>query len=754
MSLENLKHIFEVHGTNTGTPQVSVKTNLSTFRTPKINILGPTLDKPTVKTNTFTQPPFDKPISETNTFTQPPFDKSTQVTDSFVNTDITNTGTFPPGVAFNDDLRDFETFVNTDITNTGTFPPGVTFNDDLRDFETFVNTDVTDTNTFPPSITLNDVLRSFDETNYFRSPFQSAGNNQRGGLLTLSQTQIDFTSIANKRKTFFTSPYFSTNGTSLWPDATTPTDTSILVSGTYSPIVTKNTLQGPGEYFDSANNLGLRLGKETTWTTLYTKDHQKKPLNFDQDGERSVNPFQPFSYGNPNIASTFGMGDRGRPEGAPPVAGFSRNTEPYIISNILTDDSQGGRDINKGTRSIPFHRALTDFDRISKYLSSPAGLAFAVSSNVQLFIPRNVIRDDNDNLKRVPQRFNSGYNPLATLLAVSPIGRLIGQAMPFVTMKSGFNMSRNFPFVPTPFNTKNYGDAVGTSGGVKHKLNKSFEGGSADSDNVTGFQKFLASASNFLTTGVTTATYTGDGDKMTLADTIAGDEIDTEGEITKAVITHDELGQQLTDQKDGSVISVNIEDESNGMPMYFKDLRNKEYIFFRAFLEGIAENIAPTWTPYNYLGRSEPVFIYERAQRDLNFTLKMYAQTQKELDKIYLKLNKLTSFCYPQYAQDNLISRIGIDGNSKPKTRMKPPLLKFRMGELYGNSRGREILGFIQSLSYVIPEESTWETTAGKRVPKFVTATVQFIVIHNEAPNMDTDFYGINMSDDPKSPIT
>ena len=75
---------------------------------------------------------------------------------------------------------------------------------------------------------------------------------------------------------------------------------------------------------------------------------------------------------------------------------------------------------------------------------------------------------------------------------------------------------------------------------------------------------------------------------------------------------------------------------------------------------------------------------------------------------------------------------------------MKPPLCKFRMGELYGGQNNTEMLGFIRALSYVVPEESTWETKAGKRVPKYLTATIQFQVIHNEAPNMDTNFYGIN----------
>ena len=111
------------------------------------------------------------------------------------------------------------------------------------------------------------------------------------------------------------------------------------------------------------------------------------------------------------------------------------------------------------------------------------------------------------------------------------------------------------------------------------------------------------------------------------------------------------------------------------------------------------------------------------------------------------KLNKLTSLCYPQYKEDD---------NFNKKTRMKPPLVQFRMGELFGNST-KGMLGFIKSISYTYPDESPWETkpvtVEGKmeerrkvqygRVPKYIMASIGFQVIHEEVPNLDTEFYGI-----------
>ena len=37
-------------------------------------------------------------------------------------------------------------------------------------------------------------------------------------------------------------------------------------------------------------------------------------------------------------------------------------------------------------------------------------------------------------------------------------------------------------------------------------------------------------------------------------------------------------------------------------------------------------------------------------------TLKLFAQTKDELSMIYKKMNKLTSLCYPEYFEDEVVS--------------------------------------------------------------------------------------------------
>ena len=180
----------------------------------------------------------------------------------------------------------------------------------------------------------------------------------------------------------------------------------------------------------------------------------------------------------------------------------------------------------------------------------------------------------------------------------------------------------------------------------------------------------------------------------------------------------------------------NIESSKNGYPFYFKDLRDNSYIIFRGYIEGLTENISPSWNAENYIGRSEPVYTYTRAERDITFGLKLFAQTPTELGKIYGKLNQLTSLCYPNYH-----APINSETSLTAKNRMKSPLTKFRLGELFG-SENKELLGFIKSINYSYPDNSPWEFRQGQRVPKHIVANISYQVIHDSVPELGTEFYG------------
>ena len=177
-----------------------------------------------------------------------------------------------------------------------------------------------------------------------------------------------------------------------------------------------------------------------------------------------------------------------------------------------------------------------------------------------------------------------------------------------------------------------------------------------------------------------------------------------------------------------------LESEKYGALFYFKDLRDNSYLFFRGFVEGLTDTVTPSWQETQYVGRSESVFSYDKTDRSIAFSLKMFAFTSDELDELYNKIQRMTSMCYPEYKLDN--------ANFDNKMRSKPPLLKFRYGNLWG-SKDSEIMGFLESITYTFPDNTPWETTKGKVVPKSVETAITYKVVNSTPPNMKTKFFGL-----------
>ena len=180
-----------------------------------------------------------------------------------------------------------------------------------------------------------------------------------------------------------------------------------------------------------------------------------------------------------------------------------------------------------------------------------------------------------------------------------------------------------------------------------------------------------------------------------------------------------------------------IDSPKHGIPFYFKDLRDGAYIFFRAYIDSLSENVTPNWNSEDYIGRSEPVFTYTSATRDISIKFKLFASTPDELDMIYTKINKLTSLAYPAYKKHETVNVDGTDlkvGAIGGKERMKPPLTKFRLGELYGDVDA-ELTGFLKSIAYTY--DGPWEIRRGKRVPKYIEVDIEYQVIHSEVPSLD-----------------
>ena len=539
----------------------------------------------------------------------------------------------------------------------------------------------------------------------------------------------------------FTTPkertlYFNTNNS--FNPATNPTDFSTAGF---------NGEQG-GLPFTPLTELGGQFKENLSWENLYNSNHTPKDNPTYKD--KPVISYGPnvnrdkLKIGTQGLESTLFAGIEQLIDGSiKDFIGDGRGTEPYIVSPIGNE----GRDINGGSRFLPFSRAKTDFDRITNFLKTPSGISFLVKQNASAFIKTPVVRKKTGGLERVTQRFNQYLNPISLLGAGG--SRALGEQATNIKFRKG-----ELPILGEIFGL----DGTYSANVVnKTSINDTFTRHESTNPDEPGFLSQLGSTLNNLnpfSDGVDVPRYSS-GDKMTLAEMITGDSLDIlkqddsgnygtginadgiakgignkTNKILKSAKAKLGVSTGTIGATDQNQLSIDVEAEEHGMPFYFKDLRDNKYIIFRAYIESLNETIAPTFTPHNYIGRSEPVHVYDNATREINMGLKLAAQTKAELLLIYQKMNKLTSLCYPEYEPDKY-------GN-----RMKPPLMKLRYGELYGK-RNSELMGILKSLSYTVDNTSPYETQEQFRVPRHVLVNFTYQVIHDKTPNKNTKFYGI-----------
>lgn len=131
---------------------------------------------------------------------------------------------------------------------------------------------------------------------------------------------------------------------------------------------------------------------------------------------------------------------------------------------------------------------------------------------------------------------------------------------------------------------------------------------------------------------------------------------------------------------------------------------------FRAIITGINETVSPSWNSNKMLGNPFPFYTYSQVERNLTFNLKIVCGSPLELSKNWEKIEALTKMAYPSITKSKLVN---------------PPIIQFRLGDIYYDKHG-----FIESLSYTIPDNATWETNGNLGfLPKFieVSITIKFI---------------------------
>ncbi len=149
-------------------------------------------------------------------------------------------------------------------------------------------------------------------------------------------------------------------------------------------------------------------------------------------------------------------------------------------------------------------------------------------------------------------------------------------------------------------------------------------------------------------------------------------------------------GFNSTDLDDNSRLSSTIVNElekkldASYVPFYMHDLRTNEIISFHAFLESLSDNFSPNYTATDGYGRIEAVQTYIGTKRDISFDFFIVATNKNDFDEMWWKINKLTTFLYPQFTQGRNLRLPDETKFIQPFSQLPgaSPLIRLRIGDV------------------------------------------------------------------------
>lgn len=109
----------------------------------------------------------------------------------------------------------------------------------------------------------------------------------------------------------------------------------------------------------------------------------------------------------------------------------------------------------------------------------------------------------------------------------------------------------------------------------------------------------------------------------------------------------DESGKRVSAE---AVRTIEEALESQYVPFYFQDLRTNEIIAFHAFLKDVIDGFNPNYDKKKYIGRVDPVAIYQGStDRTISVSFFVVSTNNEDFATMYEKVNRFIGFVYPQY---------------------------------------------------------------------------------------------------------
>lgn len=168
---------------------------------------------------------------------------------------------------------------------------------------------------------------------------------------------------------------------------------------------------------------------------------------------------------------------------------------------------------------------------------------------------------------------------------------------------------------------------------------------------------------------------------------------------------------------------------------FFEDVvEGKRVMTFRCTITGLSDSFSPSWDRIDIMGRPEGAYMYTSFDRSIQFSFNVMALSRSEMIPMWRKLNYLASYTMPEY-------------DKQTSGRAGGAIMRITIGDMF-----KRTPGFIESLSYTVPDEMSWDIADdvdvegdAKQLPMGMEVSMTFKIIGNTRPQLQGTVYdGLN----------
>ena len=157
---------------------------------------------------------------------------------------------------------------------------------------------------------------------------------------------------------------------------------------------------------------------------------------------------------------------------------------------------------------------------------------------------------------------------------------------------------------------------------------------------------------------------------------------DTNGKSSTPLAVYSSKSAKVRIEK-SDVIKMEAALDAEYVPFYFHDLRTNEIVSMQAFLYSLSDSFDASYTSEAAYGRVEPIKTWSGTTRKIGLSFACVPTNQLDFDEMWLKINKLITFVYPQWSQGTVLTK---DGESfiQPFSQIPSatPVIRLRVGDV------------------------------------------------------------------------